>query len=56
MSLGRRGGLAGAGAYLKSLSPAELKEHQQKAAAARWGNRRKKSGAQAAKRLKELAK
>jgi hypothetical protein len=56
VSLGRRGGLAGAGAYLNSLSPAELKEHQQKAAAARWGNSRKKSGAKAAKRLKERAK
>lgn len=55
VSLGRRGGLAGAGAYLNSLSPAELKEHQQKAAAARWSDSRKKSGAKTAKRLKERA-
>ena len=40
------------GVYLNSLSPAELKEHQQKAAAARWGQSRKKSAAKVAERPK----
>jgi hypothetical protein len=40
VALGRRGGLKGGVARAASLSPAQRKESAEKAAAARWGQRR----------------
>ena len=40
-ALGRLGGLAGRGAYLRSLTPEQLREHQQRAAQASAEKRRK---------------
>ena len=44
VALGRKGGLAGKGKYLKSLTPEQRKEQAQKAAAARWGNQVRDAG------------
>jgi|WetSurMetagenome_2_1015567.scaffolds.fasta_scaffold274397_3 hypothetical protein len=42
VALGRKGGLAGRGAYLRSLTPEQLRAHQQKAAKASWAARKLK--------------
>lgn len=41
-ALGKLGGLAGRGAYLRSLTPEQLRAHQQKAAKAGWAARKLK--------------